>query len=582
MNVMDYMDLYNWTLIPFLSFLSLSSLSSLSSFCFLLRSSVFQSPITFSFIPRFSFSFLFACSLFFSSSTLISAEHKPDYTLDIPMRDGALLPMDFYLPEPNARNLPCVLIRSPGGRASRTAVGFTYLTKFGYLVAIQDTRCSLDQAGRTLPYCTDGWGFHQDGYDTVQWLAESEFTNGKIGTVGASALGITQLMMAPTAPVGLKCQYIGMAPSSLFQDGVFVGGQFLKHQVEGWLGLYARDPQLLQFIRTNSHYNAFWKNLDTSTVAHLVNTPAMFYGGWYDVFLQGTLDAFSNRNEKGGERARGKQKIIIGPWPHIWPWTTKLGDFPIPVAAQLPPKEFLHERWLDFHLKDEKNGIDQLPSITYYVMGPFDGSPSKGNVWKTAEKWPIPAAIHPFYLTYDYTLSLQAPVTKTQLAYRSDPNNPIPTVGGRNLFLETGAKDQRLIEQRSDMVVFTSEPLKEDLEITGRIIAKIYLSSNRLETDLVVRLTDLYPDGKSILITDGIKRVCALDKFSKMAPCQVEVDLWSTSIVFAKGHSIRVSISSSNYPKFERNFNGGKEPLIADNWIHLGGDYPSHILLPIP
>jgi len=519
--------------------------------------------------------------LFFSIQILPGADGKPDYTLSVPMRDGTELPTDFYLPEPNLRNLPCVLLRSPGGRTARSAVGFNYLTKHGYLVVIQDTRSVLDQAGKTLPYCTDAWGHHQDGYDTVQWLANSEFTNGKIGTVGASALGITQLLMAPTAPPGLKCQYIGMAASNLYADGIFCGGQFLKHQVEGWLGLYARDPEVLEFIRKNDQYNAFWKNLDTTTVSHLVNTPGIFYGGWYDVFIQGTLDAFTGRNEKGAEGARGKQKIIIGPWPHMWPWAKKLGDFDIPIIAQLPKEEFLHEHWLDYYLKDEKNGVDELPAVTYYVMGPFDGTPSKGNVWKTAETWPIPAETTPFYLTYDYVLSDQKPSTQTKLTYKYDPKYPIPTLGGRNLFLETGAKDQRPIEQRSDMLVFTSEPLKEDLEVTGRIIAKIYFSSNRPETDVVVRLTDVYPDGKSILIVDGLKRTCGLENFSESKLCEVEVDLWSTSMVFAKGHSIRVSVSSSNYPKYEKNLNGGKEPVIADNSVHFGGAQPSQILLPI-
>ena len=522
------------------------------------------------------------CIFLFSFQLLAAdqAARKADLTISIPMRDELELPTDLYFPEDSSKDLPCVLIRSPGGRSSRHALAFTYLTKLGYLVAIQETRCSLDKTGRTLPYCTDGWGFHQDGYDTVQWLGKSEFTNGKIGTVGASAMGITQLLMAPTAPPALQCQYIGMAAANLYAEGIFLGGQFLKHQVEGWLGIYARDPEVLAFIKKNDTYNIFWRNLDTTQVHHLVTVPGMFYSGWYDVFVQGTLDAFVGRNEKGAQGAKGTQKIIIGPWTHMWPLTKKLGDFEVPLNAQAPFKEFLPEYWFGFYLKGEENGAKSLPAVTYYVMGPFDQSPSKGNVWKTAKEWPIPAQVTPFYLRPDQMLSTQSLDTLAKVQYRYDPNQPTPTIGGKNLFLESGPKDQRPIEQRSDTLVFTSEPLQEDLEVTGRIIAKIYLSSNCRETDVVVRLTDVYPDGRSLLITDGLKRTCTLDQYSENAPCEVEVDLWSTSMVFAKGHSIRVSISSSSYPRFEKSLNEGS-PQIADNQIHFGGNVASRILLPI-
>ncbi len=525
--------------------------------------------------------FSFLCFFLLAVSSLCAADGKPDLTIHIPMRDGTELPTDIYLPDPSARNLPCILLRSPGGRAARIATPFAYMAKHQYVVAIQDTRCALDQTGKTLPYCTDGWGYFQDGYDTIEWLANSDFTNGKIGTLGASALGITQLMLAPTAPPALKCQYIGMAAANLYQDAIYSGGQFLKHQVEGWLGLHARDPEVLQYVCNNNSYNCFWKGLDTTQVPNRVSVPAIFYTGWYDVFSQGTLDAFMCRNEHGAKGARGKQKIVIGPWPHSWPLTKKLGDFDIPASAQAPLVEYFPERWFNFHLKDEANGVDLLPPVTYYVMGPFDNTPSKGNVWKTAENWPIPSHLIYFYLTQDHSLSMAPQASEASLSYLYDPKQPTPTIGGRNLFLESGPKDQTPMEQRSDLIMFTSPPLEEDLEVTGRIIAKLFFSSDKPDTDVAVRLTDVYPDGRSILIVDNLTRLGSLATFAPDKPCEVEVDLWSTSIVFAKGHSIRVSISSSNYPKYERNLNGSTTPEVARNTVFFGGKKASAILLPV-
>jgi putative CocE/NonD family hydrolase len=223
-----------------------------------------------------------------------------------------------------------------------------------------------------------------------------------------------------------------------------------------------------------------------------------------------------------------------------------------------------------------------MPAVTYYVMGPFDGSSSSGNVWRHADRWPIPSIAVPFYLTPDRKLieSASLPTPEATFAYQYDPQNPVPTIGGCNLFLESGPKDQQSIEHREDVLVFTSEPLTEDLEVTGRVNAKIYFSSDQSDTDLVLRLSDVYPDGRSILIADGSKRKES-SKADEKAEA-IDVDLWSTSIVFAKGHRIRVSLTSSNYPRFEKNCHGNNEaPPIANNTVHVGGLKASHITLPI-
>lgn len=529
--------------------------------------------------------------LFVISSFQVEAyeEPIPDMTLTIPMRDGQNLPADVYLPAKDAKDLPCILLRSPAGRRKAYWLPYIALAKAGYVVVIQDTRSGIDKEGKTLPYYSDGWGDLQDGYDTIVWLANHPLTNGKIGTAGHSALGITQLLLAPTAPQNLKCQYISMAAASLYHDAIYPGGGLLKNQAEGWLGLYAPDTGVHNLVTTQPFYNRFWQSLNTLEQAQFVSTPAIHYGGWYDTFLQGTINAFKERQEKGREGAKGEQKLVIGPWTHYWPFITKLGDFDVPQTGMLPPFDISLLSWFDYHLKGVQNGTDKIPSVLYYVMGPFDGSPSKGNVWKTASTWPIPYEPFQFYLTVNNELVKQPLSKQGKISYEYDPLVPTPTIGGRNLFIESGAKDQSSIEERKDVVVFTSEPLIEDLEVTGPLKAVIYFTTDQKDTDVVVKLCDVYPDGRSILIADGLCRLAVCypnQKFDN--PFPVEIDLCATSMVFAKDHKIRVSISSSNYPKYERNLNIGvtlenKSKLkVAANTIYLGDKTPSHIVLPIP
>lgn len=548
----------------------------------------------------------FICLLLltFASFSWAQDELKPDLTVMIPMRDGVELPTDLYLPSPEARGLPCILLRSPAGRQAYWK-SFAEMAKAGYAVAIQDTRSVLDPEGKTFPFLTDGWGKLQDGYDTVEWLAQSPYTNGQIGTWGSSALGITQLLMAPANPPHLKCQYIIVAAASLYHHALFPGGQLLKNQAEGWLGYYARDTGVLSYVCHRPFYNNFWKQLNTLLVADRVHVPGLIVAGWYDTFLEGTIAAFLSRQNEGGEGAKGQQKLVIGPWPHFWPASTHFGDFQVPAAGVQPPFDVSPKSWFDRYLKGISNDIDKLPPVIYYVMGPFDGSASSGNVWRTAETWPpVPAEMSPFYLTPDHSLQERVPFDGL-MTYSYDPRHPIPTLGGRNLFLESGPKDQSSIESREDILVFTSEPLKEEMEITGNLAAKLFFGSNQADTDVIVRLCDVYPDGRSILITDGMYRLgmqCPSESQAEFVselspsytiplslpkPLEINLDLGPISIVLAKGHALRVSVSSSNYPRYEKNLNVGMVGAnsgkfnIAKNTLFLGKIYPSHLILPI-
>jgi uncharacterized protein len=525
---------------------------------------------------------LFYFCLLLIIQLLPAEELKPNLTVQVPMRDGTKLPTDLYLPSPDAAKLPCILLRSPSGRQQPYWQEVIQLAKDGYVVAIQETRNILDAEGKTMPFLTDGWGKLQDGYDTVEWLAHSPYTNGKIGTWGASALGITQLLLAPSQPPHLLCQYLIVAPGSLYHHAIFQGGKLLKNQTEGWLQCCARDPTILNDVSQRSTYDDFWRQFNTLEVSHRVQVPGLHVAGWYDTFLQGSLAVFMSRQSKGEAGAHGQQKLVIGPWTHQWPFSQYFGDFEVPSVGKQPPVDVSPKRWFDYYLKGMANDVTDLPAVTYYVMGPFDGTSLNGNVWRTSSIWPIPAVQTIFYLTSDLRLK-QTPVEEGKLSYSHDPHNPIPTQGGRNLFLESGPKDQRPIEKREDILVFTSDALPHEVEVTGPLSATVFVTFDQKEADLVGRLCDVYPDGRSILISEGVCRVNGTGD----QPMQVEIDLWSTSLVFAKGHAIRFSVSSSNYPRYEKSLTvePATEPAdkrkMAKNTIYVGKNYPSRLILPI-
>lgn len=514
---------------------------------------------------------------------------EPDMTVRIPMRDGTELPTDIYLPQGYAaKETPCILVRSAAGRKALPALSALPLRDAGYVIAIQDTRSKIDTEGKTMPCLDDGWGCRQDGYDTVQWLADSPYSNGSIGTYGPSALGIVQLMLAPSQPPALKSQYIQFACANVFDHAAYPGGQFHKHQIESWFHYYANHPSIIETVKKERAYSPFWSKMNALPRSDKVNVPAVFIAGWYDTFLQGTIDAFLKRQHEGAPGARGQQKLIIGPWSHFWPAETRLGDYTVPEKGYAPPYDLSPAKWFAATLKGETGEIAEAPSIQYYVMGPFD-APSKGNVWKTADTWPPKAVTRRWYLTATKELA-SIPSQEASFTYLYDPNNPIPTLGGRNLFIESGPKDQRPIESRDDLVLFLSAPLAEDLEVTGFIKADLFFSTDADDTDVIVRLTDVYPDGRSLLVSDNAYRLGFHKKTPNQTdPHRVRIDLHSTSLVFAKGHRIGLSISSSNYPRFEKNLNvalndegeAAASPKIARNTIYVGEDHPSSLILPI-
>jgi hypothetical protein len=520
-------------------------------------------------------------------------EIRPTRTVTIPMRDGIALATDIYLPTPDSKRLPTILIQTPYGKGNYNREWGARAAAWSYAVAIQDMRGRGASGGKAMAFVDSGWGERRDGYDTVEWLAQQDFCNGKIGTVGASAMGIAQTMMAPAAPDHLVCQYIQVGAASLYHHGSYHGGVLRKALVEGWLRDNRFPEDNLREIQQHPTYDEFWQLVDSVREAGRIRVPAIHYGGWFDIFSQGTIDAFVSRQANGGKGARGTQKLVMGPWLHGGPGAVKIGDFVLPNNARSIPVDVSAKRWFDFYLKGAPNGADKIPAAVYYVMGPFDAS-GPGNQWQTADSWPPPSTTTSLYLHEGGRLASELPRNeKGSASYVFDPADPAPTIGGSNMNIPGGPMDQRPLEKRSDVLVFTSDALNRPLEVTGRVGAELWIASDRRDTDFAVRLCDVYPDGRSILIADGIQRCAFRESLSRTvalepnAPTRIHVDLWSTSIVFAPGHRIRILVGSSNHPRFEVNPNSAfsSEPagtmLKATNSVFFDRQRPSRLILPV-
>ncbi|MEW6356268.1 MAG: CocE/NonD family hydrolase [Planctomycetota bacterium] len=510
-------------------------------------------------------------------------------TLMIPMRDGTKLATDIYLPKGEGP-WPAILFRTP---YSRKKTKGEPITRGGYAVVAQDFRGRFESEGESdMPFINDGWGKLQDGYDTIEWIAKQPWCNGKVGTSGGSALGITQIMTAGSTPPHLVCQSIGVACGSLYHHAAWQGGAFRKALVEGWLTGNKFDPECLKLMTSHPNYDDFWRQMDAGTRSEVITVPGFFQGGWFDVFNQGTIDAFMWRQYNGGEGARGKQKLLMGPWVHGK--SRKPGEIEFPKNSLQVPTQADGARWANHWLKGEQNGVMDDPAVTYYVMGDVTDPKAPGNEWRFSDVWPVPCEETPYYLYADGALSTEKPPADgASKTFKYDPKNPVPTRGGCNLNIPAGSFDQRPVENRPDVLLYTTNSLAEPVEVTGRVKVHLWASSSCKDTDFTAKLTDVYPDGRSMLVLDGIIRARhrnTVEKDELMEPGTVyefEMDLWSTSIIFNKGHRIRVAVSSSNAPRFDPNPNTGDpfrandKTVVAENTIYHDAERPSHILLPV-
>jgi len=528
--------------------------------------------------------------------TDLEKDLKPSYqplftkeTFMVEMRDGIHLATDVYLPDGGSPPHGAILIRTPYNK-SKTGMG-DWADK-GWPSIVQDTRGRFQSEGIDTMFRDD----HTDGYDTLEWIAQQNWSNGKVATIGASATGIVQYMMAGTNPSALKCQYIGAATPNLYTT-IYPGGQFRKYMVETWLAGQGSSYVLPEIFANENYSLGFWTNVSLEDNWQDVNVPAFHLGGWYDCFCQGLLDGFMGYQYNGGPGAAGKSKLIVGPWTHANFGGRWQGELIYPENAKDVYSQEYWDEILDQYILENNTDFENRPNVVYYVMGDVDNSSAMGNFWRYADHWPPANIPDEWYFHENDVLSMDSPGSYSSKTYTYNPLNPVPTKGGTNLYpwphpTLAGPYDQRTIENRADVLLFTSDVLTEPYEATGRIKARLYVSSNCPDTDFTVKLTDVYPDGRSMLICDGILRMRnrnGCDHWEFMTPgevYEVEVDLWSTSYIWNTGHKIRVAVSSSNYPRFLANnntingINQGTGYNIAQNTLYLDSIHPSCIILP--
>jgi predicted acyl esterase len=499
----------------------------------------------------------------------------------VEMRDGVKLATSVYLPEGNGP-WPVVLIRTPYGKDTQ-AIGNGTWTKRGFALVTQDCRGKGKSEGPYRPFMDD----HLDGYDTVEWVAKQSWSNGKVGMFGASAMGITANLAAIAAPPHLTAIFVMVARSSVYHQSAFNGGVFRKELNEIWLQRQNAIDVLNETFKHNV-YDGYYDSNELSKHLNKINVPAYNYGGWYDIFSQGNVDSFVSLQAKGGPKARGNQKLLMGPWGH-----GQIEEVKYPDNSKINVQDEAL-RWFDHWLRGVDNGVMREPAVKYYVMGDVVDPKAPGNEWRTARTWPVPSKITSYYLTAGGGLSLKKPEEKASFdEYKYDPKHPVPTIGGSNLNIKKGPMDQRATGERGDLIKYSTLALQSPVEVTGQIEVELLAESDAPDTDFMVKLIDVYPDGTERLVLDSAIRARFREGFDhevfmeKGKVYKFKVDLWCTSIIFNKGHKIAIHVTSSNDPRYDPNPNTGKplradsETRIATNRIHHSRVYASRALLPV-
>ncbi|MGY0390650.1 CocE/NonD family hydrolase [Nocardioides sp. WG-D5] len=540
----------------------------------------------------------------------------------VPMRDGTILRADIYRPAEEG-SYPVLVNRSPYDKNMLLDlfIDFKRAARSGYVVIYQDTRGRFASDGEWTPWKHE----RDDGYDTVEWAASLPYGNGKVGMFGASYHGSTQW----SAAIAGSPQLRAIAPVITWsdpEDGLMFRGGAIELGVNAlWghmtaLGQHPKEglapDEMMQRVQSTFRgldslaTSTYWQlpsglpaiaatgqpdlgvtraladplttdECRVSTHYDAMSLPSLNFAGWNDLFLQGTLDNFVGMRERGHTA-----RLIVGPWTHGTIAGTQGGqvnDTNYGLGAMVPGGQAvgdIHLAWFDHWLKDQPATKDHESGVLLFVMGI--------NQWREEGEWPLSRAKDTeLYLDVEGSLNWSNSVADdASSSFVYDPADPVITRGG-NMLLSTefpaGPLDQRETEERDDVLVFTTEPLEDDLEITGRVRATLFASTDGPSTDWIVRLCEVDSAGVSRNIVDGITRVHT----DAHRVDEVEIDLWSTSIVIRAGHRLRVQVTSSNFPRWDRNLNTD-EPVgeqitirVARQRIFHDRSRPSRIILPI-
>ncbi|MGB8170834.1 MAG: CocE/NonD family hydrolase [Chthoniobacteraceae bacterium] len=515
--------------------------------------------------------------------------------LMIPMRDGKRLSAYVFFP-PGEGKWPAIFeqryadISSAGSRkaAARFAEG-------GFVIALVNFRGTHESEGVYRGYRGLQWGELRDGYDVCEWLATQPWCSGKIGTYGGSQAGYAQNYLAVTQPPHLVAQYMTDTGLSLFHEGYRIGGATKPQRfIKG--GTVASDiadnDALLREWDAHPNYDDYWRDEDASLHFDKMDLPCFTVGSWFDFMCQGSVASFKGRQTQGGPHSRGHQQLILGPWLHGgYPKSNKIGDLVFPENAQFDVYAHM-TKWFNHFLKGEDDGVEKDVPVRYYVMGAVGENGAPGNVWREAKDWPPATEKASLFLQPDGALAATAPAATTaSTSYASDPRQPmsLPFTGF------PGAKDARPFELQSEVRTWTTDVLQQPIEWTGEVTAEVWVSSTARDTDFILRVSDVYPDGRSILLMDYPQRARYRDGFDRQhlltpgEPAKLAWHIGFTSIIFNKGHRIRVTIASTGAPFYEPNNQTGgaqtidwmKDTVKAINTVCHDGAHASRIIVPV-
>ncbi len=555
----------------------------------------------------------FAAAQSFDGANLEFPESlKTIYHVGVKMRDGVELATDVYLPG-GVGKFPTLLVRdmySNGTTAGRQRYA-KFATSNGYAFVFQSVRGRYDSEGNWYPYFPE----INDGDDTLSWIADQPWSDGKVGMFGTSYLASVQWLAAVNRNPALLAIIPAMSPGNYYRDVAYPGGAFSLLSRARWgIGLAGSRTSTMfpvDWINEVDHlpirtlgeslgfnvrhfqdwlkhpsYDAYWEPVNLERRATEMSVPALNIGGWYDVFLRSTLGSYQTmKKEAASDTARAGQRLIIGPWPHGWNASSRTGDQEF-GAASLIDVEPLYLEWFDYWLKDGPD-LKGAP-IRIFVMG--------DNVWRDETDWPLARTDYQsYFLQSDGSLSSESPPANARPRnYDYDPADPVPTLGGNIMEPSLrGPYDQAPLDDRDDILRFLTSPFSERTEITGPIRAEIYAASSATDTDFMVKLVVVKPNGVAFNLVDGVIRARYREGFEEprlIEPGKVykyDIDLWATSYVLSPGDRLRVDITSSNFPRLARNLNTGApfaqttEMQVARQTIYLSGDNASRLVLPV-
>ncbi len=551
-------------------------------------------------------------------------------------RDGVVLRADIYRPGAEGK-YPVLLQRTPYDK-SNTADFARQAVARGYVVVVQDVRGRYTSDGEWYTFKHES----DDGYDAVEWVAALPYSDGRVGMFGGSYVGATQMLTAIVHPPHLKGICPVVTASNYHENWVYQGGALEQWFDQSWssglaqdtvnrtiraatnalqadrvlplkkfpvfnLGNIAGGPELTRSLApyyldwlAHPAYDAYWKQWAIDENYAQVQVPALTIAAWYDLFLGGSLRNYLGlRDHAANEAVRKGQRLLITVGGHAGVGR-KIGAIDFGPAAAEYNEDALTLDWYDHLFKDAKNQFsDDAKPVRLFVMGE--------NTWRDEAEWPLKRAVETKYylhsagkantLAGDGALTVDAPKAEAADAYTYNPANPVPTVGGPlccdGAHLAPGPMDQNEVEVRQDVLVYATKPLESDVEVTGPVTLTLFAKSSAVDTDFTAKLVDVSPEGFAQNLTEGILRARFRDSTTTPKPLQpgkvveLHVDLWATSNIFKKGHRIRLEVSSSNFPRFDRNLNTGKSAadetkfVTATNAVLHDAEHPSALVLPV-